>query len=167
MKGTQKLANQYQIKGSPVVLIVDSDGDELVRAPLATGTAALNSALDQASAKYANKEISWGSDVPAASSDKKLLIVGFDDEKGETLKLFEDRRIAKYHGRMTFVKLAYEKNGEAAKKWGVTQAPTIVISDGSKESPEKSVIEKLSGKRNETSLKAAIQRALLKLDARK
>ncbi len=167
MKGNQKLANQYQVKGSPVALIVDPDGQELVRTPLASGGAALSSALDQASAKYQDKEISWGSDLPGASSEKKLLVVGFEDEMGEILKLLEDRRIAKYHGRMTFVRLAYEKGGEAAKKWGVSTLPSLFLCDARKENPEKNVIEKLTGKKNESSLKAAIQRALFKLDARK
>lgn len=93
--------------------------------------------------------------------------MGFEDEKGEVLKLLEDRRIAKYHGRMTFVKLAYEKDGEMAKKWGVSSLPSLYLCDATKENPEKNVIEKLTGKKNESSLKAAIQRALLKLDARK
>lgn len=167
MKGTQKLANQYQIKGSPVALVVDPDGEELIRTPLAGGQPALDAALDKASAKYANKEISWGSDVPSASSEKKLLVVGFEDKEGDTLKLLEDRRISKYHGRMTFVKLAYEKDGETAKKWGVSSLPSIYLCDATKENPEKAVIEKLTGKKNESALKAAVQRALLKLDARK
>jgi hypothetical protein len=93
--------------------------------------------------------------------------VGFEDEKGETLKLLEDRRIAKYHGRMTFVRLAYEKDGATAKKWGVSSLPSLYLCDGTKENPEQNVIEKLTGKKNESALKAAIQRALLKLDARK
>ena len=67
---------------------------------------------------------------------------------------------------MTFVKLAYEKDGEAAKKWGVSSLPSIYLCDATKENPEKNVIEKLAGKKNESALKAAVQRALLKLDAR-
>jgi len=105
--------------------------------------------------------------VPGPASEKKLLVVGFDDEKGESLKLLEDRRIAKYHGRMTFVKIAYEKGGEAAKKWGVSSVPSVYLCDGTKENPEKNVLEKLAGKKNEAAIKAAVQRALLKLDARK
>jgi hypothetical protein len=169
VQGSQKLATRYKVQGAPLALIVDPDGEELVRMPLATGTKALLSALDRASAIYVNREISWSSALPTpvSSSEKKLLVVGFDDEKGELLKLLEDRRIAKYHDWMTFVKIAYRKDDEAAKKWGVTQAPTLLICDSSKENPEKNVVEKLHGKKNEAELKAAIQRALLKLEIRR
>jgi hypothetical protein len=164
VKGTQKLANQHKAH-APLALIADPDGEEIVRAPLMTGAQALLSVLDRASALYVNKAISWSSGFPAPvpSSEKELLVVGFDDEKGEMLKLLEDRRIAKYHDWMTCVKVVYRKDDEAAKKWGVTQAPTILICDSSKENPEKNVVEKLQGKKNEAELKAAIQRALLKL----
>jgi hypothetical protein len=167
VQGTQKLANRYKVQGAPLALIVDPDGEEIVRMPLATGAPALLSALDRASALYVNREISWSSALPTpvSSSEKKLLVVGFDDEKGEMAKLLEDRRIAKYHDRMTFIKLACQKDDETAKKWGVTQFPTLLICDSS--NPEENVVEKLQGKKNVAAIKAAIQRALLKLDIRK
>ena len=161
VKGTQKLANQFGIKGSPAALVVDPDGAELARGPLAAGESALTALLDQATAKYASKPINWASEVEAAG--KKILVVGFENE-GDTLQGFEDRMLAKYHDKVTFVKLPYEKNSDIVKKWGVATLPSIYICDASKEAPEKSVLEKLTGAKKPVALKAALQRALFKVE---
>lgn len=162
VKGTQKLSNQFKIQGVPVALIVDADGAELARGPIAEGESALTALMDAAAAKYTSKPISWGSDA-SNSAGKKLLVVGFETE-GETLKGFEDRMMAKYHGQITFVKLPYEKDSEIVRKWGVSTLPSIFICDASKESPEKAVVEKLTGAKKPIALKIALQRALLKVE---
>jgi len=162
VKGTQKLANQFAVKGSPAAVVVDPDGVELARGPLAGGEAALTAILDRASEKYAPKPVSWAEDV-AAASGKKLLIVGFEPE-GDTLKGFEDRMIAKYHEKLAFVKLPYEKGSELAKKWGVSTLPSIYICDASKDVPEKAVLEKLTGPKKPIALKLAVQKALFKVE---
>ena len=161
VKGTQKLANQFNIKGSPAALIVDPDGAELARGPLAGGEPALTALFDKASAKYAPKTVDWASEV--STSSKPLLVVGFETE-GDTLKGFEDRMLAKYHDKLTFVKLPYEKGSELAKKWGVSTLPSVYICDASKEAPEKAVVEKLTGAKKPVALKAAVQRALYKVE---
>ena len=161
VKGTQKLANQFNIKGSPAALIVDPDGDELARGPLAGGEPALTALFDKAAAKYASKPVDWASDI--AASSKKLLIVGFETE-GDTLKGFEDRMLAKYHDKISFVKLPYEKDSATAKKWQVSTLPSIYICDASKDAPEKAVIEKLTGAKKPVALKLAVQKALFKVD---
>ena len=161
VKGTQKLANQFAIKGSPAALVVDPDGTELARGSLAAGEPALTAILDKASTAYAPKPISWAEEV--ASSSKKLLIVGFETE-GDTLKGFEDRMLAKYHDKITFVKLPYEKDSATAKKWQVSTLPSIYICDASKDAPEKAILEKLTGAKKPLSLKLAVQKALFKVD---
>ena len=161
VKGTQKLANQFGIKGSPAALVVDGDGAELARGPLASGEGALLAVLDKASAAYASKPISWASEV--APAGKKLVIVGFENE-GDTLQGFEDRMLAKYHDKVAFVKLPYEKNSDLAKKWGVATLPSIYICDASKEAPEKAILEKLTGAKKPVALKVAVQRALFKVE---
>ena len=161
VKGTQKLANQFNIKGSPAALVVDPDGAELARGPLAAGEPALTALLDKANAKYAPKAVDWASDV--STSSKPLLVVGFETE-GDTLKGFEDRMLAKYHDKMTFVKLPYEKNSELAKKWQVSTLPSVYICDASKEAPEKAVLEKLTGAKKPVALKLAVQKALFKVE---
>ncbi len=167
VKANQKLANQFNVKGSPAVVIVDPDGQELARGPIGGGEPALLKLWEAAAAKYADKPISWGSDVAVDSSSKKLLIVGFEDEGGEGLKSLEDRMVAKYHEKCVFVKLPYEKNGEVAKKWGIFQVPAVVLCDASKESPEKSAIEKIFGKKTPATYKTAIVKALAKMEVKK
>ena len=165
-RGSQKQANQYHVKGAPMVLFTDSDGDELHRASF-TDEAALASAMDAALKKYQNKPVSWKGEVATSSGSKRLLVVGFDDETGEALKVLEDKSIVKYHDRCDFVKLPAVKDGEAAKKWGVSAFPAIVLSDAAQESPEKAPYEKLTGKKSAAAVKAAIQKALARLDAKK
>jgi hypothetical protein len=140
---------------------------ELARAPIGTGESALLAAWEAALKKYADQPVRWENEIPASSSSKRLLVVAFDDEKGEGLKELEDRQVAKLHERCLFVRLPYEKNGADAKKWGVTQAPTVILCDPAKENPEKNPLEKLSGKKSAAALKAALQKALLKIEARK
>jgi hypothetical protein len=158
VRGTQAWANRFKVDRVPMVVVADADGDEIHRATFGD-EASLAGAMDAALAKYAPKPVSWSSEPPASADGRKLLVVGFDDEKGEALKVLEDRTIVKYHASCTFVKLAFEKDGEAAKKWGVTSAPAIVLCDPSKES----VLERLTGKKTPLSLKAAFQRALARV----
>lgn len=165
VKATQKLANQFNVKGAPVAIVVDPDGTELSRGSLAAGESALVSILEQASAKYQSKPVSWASEVAGAGS-KKLLVVAFENE-GDTLKGFEDRMLAKYHDQLAFVKLPYEKDSEIAKKWSVQSLPSIYLCDASKEAPEKAVLEKLTGPKKPVALKAAVLKALMKVDAKK
>lgn len=162
VKGTQKLANQFNVKGAPLAVVVDPDGEELSRGSLAGGDAALTSILEKADAKYAPKPVNWASEV-ATSSGKKLLVVAFEAE-GDTLKGFEDRMLAKYHEKIAFVKLPYEKGSELAKKWGVSSLPSIYVCDAAKEAPEKAVLEKLTGEKKPLALKLAIQKALFKVE---
>ena len=75
------------------------------------------------------------------------------------LKVLEDRTLVKYHANCEFVKLPYEKDGEAAKKWGVTQVPAILVCD-----PMERVLERLAGKKQPIEVKAAILKAVHKAD---
>lgn len=109
--------------------------------------------------------MSWKAE--AGPSTRKLLVVGFDDEAGEFLKTLEDRSIVKVHDKCEFVKLPSQKDGEAAKKWGVSSFPALVLCDPSQENPEKSPLDKLIGKKSTGAVKLAIQKALAKIDAKK
>lgn len=166
VKANQRLANQYKVKGAPMIIIVDPDGQELVRAAV-KDEGSITSAWDEAGKKYQARPISWSSELTPATGPKRLLVVGFDDEKGEGLQALEDRMVAKYHDKCVFVKLPFAKDGEAAKKWGVSSAPAIILCDAAKENPEKSPIEKLSGKKSAAALRVSILKALLKLEPRK
>ena len=68
----------------------------------------------------------------------------------------EDRSIAKFHDRFHFVKTAFRRDSEEAKKYGVSQAPSFVILEPGKGE----VIEKSTGKKTAREIRAAIVKAL-------
>ena len=146
-------------------IVLDGDGDEVYRSGF-TDVATLDQTLGSALQRYAPKEVRWSGDV-VLGAGKPLLVVGFDDEKGEALKGFEDRTLVKYHDRIEFVRYSPKKDAEAAKKWGVTQGPAVFICDATRENPEKNSLEKLTGKKSPAALKAAIQKSLLRVEAKK
>ncbi len=166
VRAPQKLANKFKINGAPVAVVVDPDGVELVRQQV-RDEASLTAAWEAALKRYANRPIRWSNEIPKAAGSKPLLVVGFDDEKGQSLQVLEDRMLVKYHEKCQFVKLPYEKGGELARKWGVTSVPMIFLCDATKGDPEKSPLEKLAGRRPAPALREAIQRALLKIEHRK
>lgn len=65
------------------------------------------------------------------------------------------------------MKLPAKKDGEDAKRWGVTSFPAFVLVDPSAEQPEKSVLDRVVGKKSAAALKLALQRALAKVEAKK
>jgi hypothetical protein len=119
--------------------------------------------MDAALKKYADTPVAWGEDAAGAPADK-LLVVGFDNEKGDGLKALEDKTLVKFHARCTFVKLPYEKGSETTKRWGVVMTPTIVLCDPSQPDPAKRPFEKVLGKKSPRQLKPPLLRALKKLD---
>jgi hypothetical protein len=162
----KKTAQLLHATKPPEAIILDPDGDEIYRSGF-SDAATLEQALTAALQRFSPREIHWASEVPASPGGKALLVVGFDDEKGEALKPFEDRLIVKYHDRIDFVRYPFRKDSESAKKWGVAQGPAIFICDAAKESPEKNPLEKLTGKKGPQVLKAALQKALLRVETRK
>ena len=118
--------------------------------------------MEKALTLYVPRPVSWKTETGASA--KKLLIVGFEGSEGDALKVLEDRTLAKYHEACEFVKLPFVKDSPEAKKWGVSSAPAIVIADASSEAPEKSPLDKLTGKKSPAALKAALLHALAKAD---
>jgi hypothetical protein len=163
----KKTAQLVKSTRAPEVIFLDPDGDEVYRSGFTDGVT-LDRAMASAVQRFAPQNIAWGAEIPVpAQAVKPLLIVGFDDEKGETLKALEDKTLVKFHDRIEFVRLPFKKDGDVAKRWGVGQAPAIFICDATKESPEKNPLEKLAGKKAPAALKAAILKALAKLDPKK
>jgi hypothetical protein len=162
VRGDQTLANSFKITGAPMILITDSDGDVIHKCPLASPENlydAMNLVLKE---KYIDKPITWGDMVRTGSITKKLLIVGFDCDKGEALKSLEDKTLVKYHKNCEFVKLKFEKNSETSRKWSVDRNPAVVICDD-----EEHVLEKVIGKLTPVSVKVAFGKAMAKLEKSK
>jgi hypothetical protein len=159
----RKMAQSIRAAKPPEAIFLDSDGDEVFRAPFNDGNS-LDRVMTGANAKYGPRTITWGAEVSTDPVGSPLIVVGFDDEKGEALKAFEDKTLAKYHDRIEFVRYSVKKDPDAAKKWGVNLGPIIFICDGTKDSPEKNTIEKLTGKKPPSALKASILKALAKVE---
>lgn len=159
----RKMAQSIRAGKPPEAIFLDHDGDEVHRAPFNDGVS-LDRVMTAANGKYGPKAITWGSQISTDPEGSPLIVVGFDDEKGEALKVFEDKTLAKFHNRIEFVRYSVKKDPEAAKKWGVNLGPVIFICDGAKDNPEKNTIEKLTGKKAPSALKASIQKALARVE---
>jgi hypothetical protein len=166
VKASQKLANQFEVKGSPALVVIDPDSQELFRGPV-RAEADVSSALDGSLEKYKDQAIAWGTEVAPEAGSKKLLVVGFDKEGFEGLKVLEDRMLVRFHSRCRFVRFPYEKGSDAAKKWGVSTTPTIVISNAGSETPEKDPFSKIQGAKSAPGLRIEFLKAIQKLDSKK
>jgi hypothetical protein len=162
----RKTAQAVGATKAPEIIFLDSEGDEIHRSGF-MDAATLDRAMTAALQKVAPRAAPWAAELPTAPSGKPLLIVGFDDEKNESLKAFEDRLLVKYHDRFDFVRYALKKDAEAAKKWGATQAPSVFFCDPTKDVPEKNVLEKFAGKKSPAAIRALIQKALAKVEPKK
>jgi hypothetical protein len=160
VRGDQTLANRFKVTGAPMALFTDGDAHVLHRAPVSSPETLYDAMVTVLEKKFVNQAVAWGDVVRTGPIQKKLLVVGFDDGKGEALKVLEDRTLVKYHANCEFVKLPFRKDGEEARRWGVTQAPAILVCD-----PMEKVLEKVSGSKGPAELKAALLRALKKVEA--
>ena len=104
------------------------------------------------------------SSLQGAAGKAKLLIVAFDDEKGEKLEVLEHPLIAKHHDKIAFVKFPYEKGSDRVKEWLVRSSPTVILCDPASDNPAKRPIQKLTGQRSMSSYRVAILKALAKLE---
>lgn len=161
VRGDQKLATAFKMQNAPGIVITDADGDVLHRAPIATPENLFDAMQSVLKEKFVDVPVVWGDVVRSGPIKKKLLVVGFEGDKPDALKGLEDKTLVKYHKSCEFVKLPWEKGGETAKKFGVEKAPAIVICD-----PSEKVLATVSGKLAACHIKAAIQRAMAKLERR-
>ncbi|HXX93950.1 MAG TPA: hypothetical protein VEN81_09965 [Planctomycetota bacterium] len=159
VRADQALSNKFKIQNAPSVVFTDGDGEVIHKAPVSSPETLYEAMQKVVKEKYVNVAITWGDVVRTGPIKKKVLVVAFDDEKGEGLKVLEDRTLVKYQGHCEFVKLPYQKDGEAAKRWSVTQVPAVLICD-----PMEQVLERLTGKKQPLEVKAAILKALHKID---
>jgi hypothetical protein len=159
VRGDQAGANRFKVRGAPMVLFTDGDGAVLHRASIVSPETLFDAMTVVLKEKFVNVPVSWGDVVRTGPITKRLLVVGFEGEKGGGLKVLEDRTLVKYHANCEFVKLPFSKDGEDARRWGVTQAPTILVCD-----PMERVLEKVSGDKSPAEVKAALVRALRKVD---
>jgi hypothetical protein len=162
VRGDQTLANSFKVTGAPGIVITDADGDVMHRATITTPEALYDSMQLVLKEKWVDEPVEWGNVVRTGPIKKKLLVIGFDNDSGDALKGLEDKTLVKYHKSCEFVKLPWTKGGDDAKKYAADKNPTIVICDAMER-----VLATVSGKLQPCQIKAAIQKAMAKLDARK
>jgi hypothetical protein len=159
VRADQALSNKFKVQNAPLVIFTDGDGEVIHKAPVSTPESLFEAMQTVVKEKFVNVPVKWDDMVRTGPIKKKLLVVAFDDDKGEGLKVLEDRTLVKYHANCEFVKLPYEKDSEAAKKWNVTQVPAIVVCD-----PMEHVLERLAGKKQPLEVKSSIVKAFHKLE---
>lgn len=157
----RKTAATIKAGTSPEAIFLDGEGDEIHRASFTDGPS-LEQAMTGAAKRASPRAPAWatvdaGKAALAVEEARRPLVLVFVDEKKDsedTLKALEDRSVVKYHERFTFVRVSYRKDSDEAKKWGVPQAPTILVVESSK----KEVLEKATGKKGARDLKAMFAR---------
>ncbi len=76
----------------------------------------------------------------------------------------EDRWVTKYHERLTFLKVAFDRNSEICKKFNVTSTPTVILVNPSEEDAKKSVVDQLVAKKELSSVHSFLVKAFDKFD---
>lgn len=163
----KKTAQDLKATRCGEIIFLDVDGDEYYRSGF-QDIRTLDRALEQGVQKYSSKEIAWSTFDPKATMTqtteaRRLLLLGFADDKkesGEALKILEDRQLVKFHERFQFVRIAYKKDSEESRKWGVTQVPSFVIVDPAKGD----VVDRLAGRRTVKEIKPVFVKALVRLE---
>ncbi|HVE39916.1 MAG TPA: thioredoxin domain-containing protein [Planctomycetota bacterium] len=154
------------------MIFLDGDGKEFHRTIVGTADT-VEAAFKKASELYSKKPISWASgeasDVisGAKGEAKKLVALAFLDEKKDSetfLSSLEDRWVAKYHERMVFTKVAFDRNSELCKKYNVTSAPTLLLVNPLQEDAKKSVVDSLVSKKELLSVRNFLAKAFDKFD---
>jgi hypothetical protein len=163
----KKMAQDLRAVRCGEVIFLDCDGDEFCRSTF-QDIRSLDKAMEQALQKYGPREIAWASYDPkatgAGSDDRKrLILLGFTDDKKESLETFktlEDRQLVKYHDRFMFLRVAFKKDSEETRKWGVAQAPALVIVDPAKGD----VVDRINGRRTVKEIKPVFAKSMSRLD---
>ena len=154
--------------GGANLIFIDPDGDRLHLVNVqAGGDERILAALDEALAKYKDKDIKWFDgepDLSAADFKDKLVLYAFVDDKEastKTLKALAHPWIGKDHDRMVFVRKD-GRESDLAKKYGVSTLPTLVFVAPSLKESER-VVERKSGEATLRSIRAVQKKAFDKI----
>jgi hypothetical protein len=162
----KKQAEEVRASRHSEILFLDGAGDEYHRIVL-NDAKALEVEMAGVLEKYRPREVSWAStDGRLPADPKKPVVLVFADsskESGEALKLLRDRSVAFFHDRFIFVKTAYRKDSEEAKKWGVAQAPAFVLLEAGRAEP----VERVTLPKAAWELRGLLARALARAAERK
>lgn len=166
----KKTATELKPGTPPEIMIFDCDGELITRSGV-TDVTSVENAMKAALEKYSNKEVSWETyrDGAVNPEVEKLMVLAFVDDKEtstKALKLFEDRTVAKHHGKIAFLKESYQKDSETATKWNVKTAPSFLIIDPNREEG-KQVLDKLTGNVTLSQIRAALAKGFARMESGK
>lgn len=155
-------AEELKATRSLEILFLAADGDEVHRSAF-VDLATLEKDLGLATKRITPRTPDWATvdlKQPAAEGAKPIVLFLTDDRKDsqDLVKALESAELAPLHERVVFVRHAWKKDSEEAKKYGAAQAPMVLVLDPSTREP----LEKASGKKSARELKALIQKALAK-----
>lgn len=154
----------------PEIIIFDGDGEEIHRQGVGDA-AGVEDAMKRGLKKYTSREIEWEEYAPElieeARQNDNLVVIAFANEKKNsvaTLAALENRSLAKFHDRITFLKVDYTKRGVVEKLWKANGAPTVLVVDPRKDLGYKAVISKISGKKSWRTFKKSFLKGFRILD---
>lgn len=152
------------------MIFFDGDGKEYHRTMVSTPDT-VEAAYKKAMEMYAKRSISWATGETASLASqvdpKKLLALAFLDERKDSetfVNSLQDRWVAKHHERFVFAKVAFDRNSEECKKWGVTSAPTLLLVNPAEENPKKSIVDQLVSKKEVPSVRAFLIKGIEKFE---
>jgi hypothetical protein len=154
------------------IIFLDGDGKEFYRIYVDPST--VEKAFGQANLKYSKKELSFASGdvknlIPQVYDEKKLLAIAFVDDGKDSqafLENLQDRWVAKYHEKLVFAKVPFDRGAESSKEWGVTAAPSLVLFNPQEGDDKKRVVDRLIGKKELVSIHGFLAKNLDRSDAK-
>jgi hypothetical protein len=154
--------------GGANLIFIDPDGDRFhIVNVQAGGDDRILAALDEALAKYKDKDIKWFDGLPDLANEElkdKLVVYAFVDDKdasNKTVKALSHPWIAKDHERMVFVKVLGRDN-DIAKKLGVATIPSLVYVAPSLKESER-IVERKGGESTLRMIRSAQKKAFEKI----
>ncbi len=152
------MAEEVRATRAAEILFLDGDVSEYHRIVL-NDAKALDVEMTGVLERYRPREVSWASTLPA--EPKKPVVLCFTDStkaSSDALKLLRDRSIAFFHDRFIFVRVAWRKDSEEAKKWAIPQAPAFVVI----RSPRAEPLERVVMPKAAWEIRGALTRTLAK-----
>ena len=148
------------------LIVLDPEMADVHRVVL-KGPADVAPALKAALAAYARKPISWATDAPPVESGKQMTVLLFASDSDADVAVvgaLEDRRVASLHEKCVFVRITYRKDSPESKDWNVSQAPTLLLLDSTRDFKAKSVLDRALGKKNPREMRSFLAKGLAAIE---
>lgn len=161
-----KVFLKYGVNSMPTILFLDPDGKQVGELE-ARNAAAVKTQFEEIASKH-GRGPKWlaaaAAALEAGKADAKPVALVFLDAKPKSdifMKMLGAETIPKdLFEKVAFARIEFKKDSEDAKKWKVTEAPTMILLDGSGEEPKLLRTFKSGGPRD---LRTALEDAVKKV----